>query len=384
MTTGNAKYKFIGIYTLTYGAMGAVLPLLGQYLAGIGFSGTQIGSITAAGTMAAVFANAFWGGIYNGSSRKHELVALLCLASGVMMAVLPQIRLYILVLASYAVLYFFQQPINALSDALTIEQGQPFNFIRMWGAVGYASFVFVAGKVAESMEISLIFYIAAVCFTLSAVIVMSVRRGARLQAAESESGAGGGKRGALRELAGNGKYLKLLICVFFIGGTNIANNTYFSFLYTDAGGDLAGVGLAFMLMAGSEAPFMTWSARITERFTLEKTILAALLVSVCRFLLYSTSPSCQVLLGTFFLQGIVNGILLVELVKYVNKTVQGANLGLAISIYYIVSSSLSAVACQMIGGVILDYFSAGGVYLFFAAFNMIGAILYVLLGLNKN
>ena len=43
-------YSFVGIYAFTYIAIGMLLPLLGQYLASIGFSGVQIGFITATAT----------------------------------------------------------------------------------------------------------------------------------------------------------------------------------------------------------------------------------------------------------------------------------------------------------------------------------------------
>ena len=50
----------------------------------------------------------------------------------------------------------------------------------------------------------------------------------------------------------------------------MANNTYFSFLYIEGGGTIAGVGIVMLLMVGSEAPFMQWSARLAGRFSLEQ------------------------------------------------------------------------------------------------------------------
>lgn len=38
------------LYFLIYCPLGAVAPLLGQYLSGIGFSGTQVGIVTSTGT----------------------------------------------------------------------------------------------------------------------------------------------------------------------------------------------------------------------------------------------------------------------------------------------------------------------------------------------
>ena len=66
---------FAGYYIFSYAAIGALFPLIAQYLHGIGFSGGQIGVITASST-ASILSN-FWGGIYHRSERsKTDLVAL--------------------------------------------------------------------------------------------------------------------------------------------------------------------------------------------------------------------------------------------------------------------------------------------------------------------
>ena len=48
------------------------------------------------------------------------------------------------------------------------------------------------------------------------------------------------------ELLHNKHYILLLIATFFVGGTNIANNTYFSFLYIEAGGTHCRYGRHFL------------------------------------------------------------------------------------------------------------------------------------------
>ena len=128
---------------------------------------------------------------------------------------------------------------------------------------------------------------------------------------------------------------------------------------------------------------MQWSAGLAERFSLEKTILGAIAVSVIRFFIYSFEPSYIVLALLFFMQGAVNGIILVEFVRYVNLLAPSGHEGMAVAMYYALGSNGSAIVCQLIGGTMLDHFGPGGVYFFFAAFNLIGLILYVLFGLQK-
>ena len=128
---------------------------------------------------------------------------------------------------------------------------------------------------------------------------------------------------------------------------------------------------------------MQWSARLAGRFSLEKTILGAIGVSVIRFFIYSLEPSYIILALLFFMQGAVNGIILVEFVRYVNLLAPSGHEGMAVAMYYALGSNGSAIVCQLIGGAALDRFGPGGVYFFFAAFNLIGLILYLIFGLQK-
>lgn len=45
--------RYIFIYTFSYMAIGSMMPLIGRYLAQEGFTGAQIGTVTAAGTLVA-------------------------------------------------------------------------------------------------------------------------------------------------------------------------------------------------------------------------------------------------------------------------------------------------------------------------------------------
>jgi PPP family 3-phenylpropionic acid transporter len=190
-------------------------------------------------------------------------------------------------------------------------------------------------------------------------------------------------KGKYRELLANKKFTLLIISAFFVSGTNVANNTYFGFLYIAGGGALIGIGIVFLLMVGSEAAFMAWSDKLANKFTLEKTILVSMIISVFRYFLYSSIPSNEVLIFTFFLQGMVNGIVLVEFVRYISKLVETRLLGMAVSVYYCISCNVSTIICQLLGGIILDKYDVGAVYLFFALYNFTGVALYLLWGLHR-
>lgn len=255
------------------------------------------------------------------------------------------------------------------------EQEQKLSLIRAMGALGYAAAVFVAGKYAAARGLSEIFYIYAAAFLIAAWLIKGESEPPYYKEGSEKVGIG--------ELFRNKSFVKLLVCVFFLMGTNVANSTYFGYLFREQGGDVAGIGLAFLLMAGSEAPFMALTPKLSAKLGTEKMILIAMILTVVRFGFYATGPDYKVLLMTFFLQGMTNGIILVEVVKCFGNIVEKRLAGMAISVYYAIGNSLSVILCSFAGGAILDIAGAKAVYLFFAIFNSVAVILYLAFGMYK-
>ena len=363
------------LYFFAYCPLGALFPLVGQYLSSIGFSGTQVGIITSVGTATAVFAGMFWGKLYANVSHKKIVIAIMFVGAAIMALTSLSSKVFIIYTVFYGMMCFFQGPVHGLCDSLIIGNKGDYALIRSAGAVGYALAVYFAGEYAEKHGLDKIFIIYAAAFAVASVIVMREKEPPHYRTETRSINA--------KELFRNKKYVQLLICAFFIMGTNVGNSTYFGYLFRESGGTVAGIGLAFLLMAGCEAPFMFLIPTINKKVSSEKLLMFAVGVCVIRFAFYATGPSWQVLLATFFLQGIANGILLVELVKYFGRIVEPRLSSIAVSTYYAIGNNLSIIVCNLIGGIMLDAFSARGVYVFFAAWNLIAFILYAVMGLYK-
>ena len=130
---GKTYAKYASLYNFSYMSLGAMMPLIGQYLKHIGFTGTQIGIITATGTGVAIFASAFWGDRYSRSSRRHDILMMLCVMAAVSCGLLRGIESYWPFIMVFGIMYFFQAPVMSLTDAFTVESGQGFGSLRAWG-----------------------------------------------------------------------------------------------------------------------------------------------------------------------------------------------------------------------------------------------------------
>lgn len=371
----NSDLRRAFLYFFIYCPLGIICPLIGQYLSSIGFSGTQVGTITSLGTGTAILAGLFWGKIYANTSRKKILLALMCLAAATLGVVSTGTTIFIIYAVIYSGMYFFQGPIHGLSDAFVLDRSEHFSAIRATGAAGYAVAVFVAGRVAESAGLKSIFFMYAGAYVIAACFFLREEEPTTFRTAEEKV--------KMSVLFKDRNFVKLLICAFFLMGTNVGNSTYFGYLFREQGGSVAGIGVAFLLMAGSEAPFMALTPVLSRKFGAEKTLLFAMVMAVIRFGFYSTGPDYKVLLATFFLQGMTNGIILVEIVKYFGRIVEPRLSSVSISVFYAIGNSLSVILCSFIGGIMLDMAGACAVYRFFAIFNFVSVILYIALGMHR-
>lgn len=374
--------KLKTLYFFIFSAMGVMNPLISQYLNSIGFSGTQIGTITSVSTAVAIFASTFWGEKYANSKDGRKVIIFLCIASGMVGILNSFVTVFAVFVFTYGLMFFFQGPINGASDSMVIENGVEFASVRLWGAIGYALAVFAGGRIGDHFGLGNIFYIYAAAYLVGAIIVTQVTAKPHEGNTKAEVVRSKDKVG-YRDLLADKKAVELIFCGIFICGSNVANNTYFSFLFLDGGGTMSGVGTAFLLMVGCEAPFMALAPWLSRKITREKALLFAAILQAARFLWYATGPSAAMLMATFFLQGIVNGILLVEFVKYISSVVEPRLIGIAVAAYYAISSHIGTILCNFFGGIAMDCFGSTGVYGLFGIINCFGVVLFVLFGLHK-
>lgn len=375
------KFKFA--YVFIYAPIGVLCPLIGQYLSSIGFSGTQIGTVTAVSTAVAIFASTFWGDKYSNCRDGRKVLFFLCIAAAIMALFNSFITVFTVFTMTYGIMYFFQGPVMGLADAMVLESDENFASIRLCGAVGYALSVFAGGKIGGMLGLDKIFFVYAATFVIGGLIVMTIKL-RNVHTYEVEKNANTVEKIKFSELLKEKKAIALIICGIFMFGTNVANNTYFSFLFRDGGGTVAGVGTVFLLMVGSEAPFMALAPKLAGKFSQQKLIAAAMILSALRFGWYASGPSYQWLMALFFLQGMVNGVLLVEYMKYISSVVNPRVIGIAVSVFYAISSNGGTILCNFFGGVAMDHFGSTGVYGLFSMLNVIGVILYFAFGLHKN
>lgn len=244
-----------------------------------------------------------------------------------------------------------------------------FGDIRLWGAIGFALAAFITGLLVEQWGPHVLFYSFCLAFLIAILFLQKVPEEVTEASRFRVSMLAG-----IRDLARIPRFALFLISSFCMMGSVNANNIWFSLFYQNIGGTVAGIGLAFLLFAGSEAPFMKLAGYIVRRWGLELTLLLSAIFCAMRWFWYSSAPSTTAVIAMFFVQGVSVGFYLATAAQFVRENTPASLQVTALAIFFSVGGGLGAMFCNLVAGWIKDSFSVLAIYLFFGIITTIGII----------
>ncbi|WP_018130937.1 MFS transporter [Effusibacillus pohliae] len=364
-------YRFCGFYFFLFFGFGAHLPLLSLYLQSYGLSGVQIGTLFSAGPIVSILMQPLWGMLSDRFQAHKKILVLTLGLSALMGPLFTSGGSYAVFLLLYLLMVLFQSAIVPIIDAMTLshvqENGGDYGSVRLFGALGFAIAVWVAGHMSGAYGLQSIFYLYAASFAVCMAIAASLPHQGLPLATSIRSGIG--------QLVRIPQYIVFLLAAFLIFGPINANNAYFSLFFKGIGGAVAGVGIAFLLFAGSEAPVMRIAGKVANRIGMLPTIILAGMVSGIRWFYYATAPSPQMVIGLFFLQGLSVGLFLAVAARYIREQTPREVQVTAQAIYASVGNGLGTVAASYAAGWLLDGHGIFSVYQYFAVSSVAGALL---------
>ncbi len=372
-------YKlFSAWYFFIFFSFGSFLPLLSPFLKERGFSGLNIGSALALGALVTIIMQPLWGYLADKYKNSKVIVFILITCytlAGLTMSLGAGVGKLTII---YGVFMVFFSGIMPVIDSMVVGNGLEFGKVRLWGAMGFALGAQVTGVMAENHGLPSIF----IAITLSNILVLILT--ARIDdRSHSETREGSLDRGDILKLLSNKGYLIFLVASFLVGGSMTGHNNYFSLLYRELGGSLSGVGLAFLLFAGSEAPVMALVQNLSRRINVTSGLVISSLIFSLRWLWYSTMPDPKFILILFFIQGLSIGSFLVLVTLYISEVTTPDLRTTALAIYFSFSAGLGGMFAQYFSGLILNNYGIAQVYSFYFIMSLLGGGLYLLLFIRR-
>ncbi|MGD6961609.1 MFS transporter [Fictibacillus phosphorivorans] len=365
-----------GFYLLSFFGLGSLFPLLGVYFKdSVALSGTEIGTLMSISPVVMIFAQPLWGVVTDYSRRPRSVLVLSLLLTAGLGYTIYLFESYFWLIGILIAFSFMQSALVPVSDSILLnyvqKENKQYGNYRLFGAIGFAVAVYIAGKLSDSIGIQVIFYMFTTVLLLCILFVFKMPKDNQSLRTDLRKGIG--------QLVRMPSYLVFLAATFLVFGPIFANNFYFGFYIQETGGTLAGVGLAFLIAAGSEAPFMKFAGLTIKRWGMMHIMVFAATVSAVRWTFYFFEPSYQIVLLTTIVQGFSVGLFIPAAMEYVRAYTPVEVRATAVSLYTAVGNGLGSWFCTFVGGVIFDKYSIFYTYLFFGALSFIGLVMVLIL-----
>jgi PPP family 3-phenylpropionic acid transporter len=336
-------------YFLYFGVMGIFLPYFNLYCFHLGFSGFQIGALSAVRSVVMIVFPLVWGALADRFRMRRPIYILCTFCSAGIWAFFlvsddfwPMLVIMLAYGAFYAPIIPFLEAFSM--DALGFKK-QSYGRMRAWGSIAFIAVVLVMGRLIDRYSIGMILGL--------------ILAGSLLQAAFSTAipSPGSGAKPSINLAAGARKLCRLraaifIFCAFLMLVSHGAYYGFFSIHLTQLGFGHTFIGLCWAVASSAEILVMIFSRRIFKRFALSSVLSFSMLAAALRWFALSRVQSAPAIVicqlahaltyGTFHMASILyTDALAPEEVKTLAQAVNNAlTYGLGLMVGFFISGSL--------------------------------------------
>jgi PPP family 3-phenylpropionic acid transporter len=294
--------------------LGIFLPYFNLYCYHLGFSGLQIGLLSALRSMTLVLFPLIWGAL---ADRFHlrKPIYILCnfVSTSTWVFFLFTVDFWpmLLITAFYGMFY---APIISFLEAVTMDvlgaEKKSYGRIRAWGSISFIVMVLVIGKIIDLYSVDVILVLVLAGSLMLAAI------SPRIPAIETL------KKDLLKQGASSlfqKRTIVFLFCAFLMLVSHGAYYGFFSIHLENLGYRGTFIGIAWALASTAEILVMVKSNRIFNRFSLENVLLFSFLVAAVRWMILFFAESAALILLSQLLHAVTYGTFHMASILYIDR-----------------------------------------------------------------
>ncbi|MCM3627170.1 MFS transporter [Paenibacillus glycanilyticus] len=356
-----------------YATQALLISYIPLYFMDQGFSAHQIGIIYSTGPFISIFANLLLGMASDRFQTIKKLLTLLLFGQLAMLSLLFPAQHFALICLVMTAFYFFQTPMNPLSDSLILLASEhiktPYALIRIFGSLGFAISAYLFGLILKAYGSDWTLPIG-IC-TISITIVLSFFLK--------------DYRGSTRKIEFSG-FFKLLrkpeVLYFFfiillVSISHRMNESFLAVALRDMGASDSQVGLAWLFSAISEIPVLFLMGKYGHKFKELPLLAFACLMYMLRFWLASVLDDPRLVLSTQLMHSVSFGIYFSTALRYLSQLIPDEYRSSGQAVYAVVWSGLAGLISGTAGGYIFEHFGRSSFYQIGAVLALLSAVLFL-------
>ncbi len=265
-------------YFLYFGGMGVYLPFFNLYCYRLGFSGLQIGALSAVRSLVLILFSIVWGLLADRFHARRPIYIACNFVSAFTWGFLLLTVDFAWMLAITIVYSIFYAPLIAFLEAFAMQvlgkDKKRYGRMRAWGSLAFIVTVLAVGRLVEIYSLKIILSLILAGAWIQALTALAFPRLAepRLDAL------GRGLRSLIQP-----RVLIFWICGFLMLLSHGAYYAFFSIHLTQLGYDEVFVGLCWAVAVGAEIVAMMFSERIFRRMRYETVLSLSFAAAVLRW-----------------------------------------------------------------------------------------------------
>jgi PPP family 3-phenylpropionic acid transporter len=339
-------------YFLFFGVMGLYLPYFNLYCYHLGFSGMDIGVLSALRAVTLVVFPLLWGIAADRANRRRPIYILCHIAStGIWAAFLftESFAVMAVITVAYGVFY---APIISFLEAFSMDMlgrdKSGYGQVRVWGSLSFIAVVLSFGPIVDAASARVIIPAILAGSLLHALMSFSIPHAPAL----SPIAFGRGVRALLRR-----QPLAFILCAFLMLVSHGAYYGFFSIHLEQLGYSKTFIGASWALASVAEMGVMLCSRHLFQRLSLEATLMVSFAAAVLRWGIMGAAGSAEWILCAQMLHALTYGAFHMASILYMDrmappnaKTIgQAVNNALTYGLGLMVGFFLNGYLYEMIG-----------------------------------
>ena len=372
-TAQRSSLKFIisSQYFIYFGVLGIFLPYFNLYCYHIGFSGLQIGVLSALRSVALVLFPLIWGSLADRFGiRKPIYVLCTFLSAFIWILYLFFVDFWPMLIIT-AVYGMFYAPIISFLEAVTMDvlgaEKKSYGRIRAWGSISFILMVLVLGKIIDLYSVDIILVLISAgslilaCISIRIPAVTPPKKEFRTQGAESLF---------------TKRTVVFLFSAFLMLASHGAYYGFFSIHLENLGYSSTFIGMAWAVASTSEILVMIKSDKIFDRFSLENVLFFSFLIASVRWIILYFAGSAAVILLSQTLHAVTYGTFHMASILYIDHLAPEQTKTLGQAVNNALSYGLGLMAGFFVNGYLYELAGSYTLFLVSSAIALAGGIIF--------
>ncbi|MFO7931964.1 MAG: MFS transporter [Desulfosalsimonas sp.] len=366
------KSTLSGLYFFYFAVLGIYLPYFNLYCYHLGFSGFQIGLISALRTLATALFPLIWGAVADRFNMRRPIFIFCHFTSTAIWAFYLLTTDFWFMLAITGFYGIFYAPLISFLESFSMDlleqEKNRYGRLRAWGSISFIIMVTGVGRAIDIFSADIIIALILAASLLQSFIALKLPPAERPMQVSFSAGA---KALLSRRVA---IFLVAAFLMLFSHGTYYG---FFSIHLENIGYNSTFIGFAWALAVLAEIGIMVYSVPIFRRFSHERILIAAFAVTGIRWLVLAGAESAAVILFTQLFHAFSYGAFHVASILYIDKLTPPEAKTLGQAVNNAVTYGLGIMTGFLVNGYFFEIIGAQALFAISGVLAAVGCVLMI-------